>query len=138
MTGMTRYHDSLHRVTYAETDRMGFAYYANYFVWFEVGRTELIRASGLPYRELEEMGLMLPVIEASCKYSSPASYDDLLTIRASVSEFKGIRIRFAYHIIKDGKTIAEGMTYHAFMDKDGRPRKVPAEVRERIEKASDT
>ena len=132
-----RYHDHEHRVTYSETDQMGFAYYANYFVWFEIGRTELIRASGLAYRELEEMGFMLPVLEASARYISPVRYDDLLTIRSGVSEFKGIRIRFSYQILRDGLLLAEGMTFHAFMDKDGRPRKVSADVRQMIEKASE-
>ncbi len=127
--------DFPHRVTYAETDKMGFAYYANYLVWFEIGRTELIRASGLAYKELEEMGLYLPVIEASCSYKKPAKYDDLITISTKVAEFEGIRLGFSYEIIRDGQVLAEGRTLHAFMDKDGRPKKLPAEVRARLSEA---
>jgi acyl-CoA thioester hydrolase len=121
-------------VTYSETDQMGFVYYANYFVYFEIGRTELIRASGLPYRELEEMGYFLPVIESSCRYLGPARYDDLLTIRTRVTEFKGLKLKFGYEIIRDGKTLAEGMTLHAFMDKSGRPKRLPPAMKDRIEK----
>ncbi len=131
-----RYFDHTHRVTYSETDQMGFAYYANYLVWFEMGRTELIRASGLAYRELEEMGLLLPVIEASCRYVRPARYDDLLTIRTKISEFKGIRLAFSYEVLRDEELLAEGMTRHAFMDKNGRPVKLPKDVKSRIEEAS--
>jgi len=129
------YHDHEHRVTYSETDKMGFAYYANFLVWFEIGRTELIRASGLAYKELEDMGYMLPVIEATCRYIRPASYDDLVTIRTSVSEFKGVRLGFTYEILRDGVKLAEGGTMHAFMDSAGKPKKLPQELRERIEKA---
>jgi acyl-CoA thioester hydrolase len=129
------HHDFPHRVTYSETDRMGFAYYANYLVWFEIGRTELFRASGLAYKDLEDMGYMLPVIEASCRFMRPVHYDDLLTIRTRVSEFKGVRLGFAYAILKDGQVIAEGATLHAFMDKEGRPKKLPRDIRERLQKA---
>jgi len=125
-----------HRVTYAETDQMGFAYYANYLVWFEMGRTELIRASGLAYRELEEMGLLLPVIEASCSYQRPARYDDVVTIRTAVSEVKGIRLTFSYEVLRGGELLARGMTRHAFMDKNGRPAKLPKDIKSRIEEAS--
>ena len=134
---MSTYHEHTHRVTYAETDQMGFVYYANYFVLFEIGRTELIRASGMAYKALEDMGFLLPVIEASCKYISPAGYDDMLTIRTRVAEFKGIRLRFEYQVTRDGAVLAEGMTMHAFVDKEGRPKKLPKEIREVIERASD-
>ena len=126
--------DFPHRVTYAETDKMGFVYYGNFFVYFEIGRTELIRASGTAYQELEEMGYFLPVTEASCRYKSPARYDDLLTIRTSVTGFKGIRLAFSYEILRDGAVLADGETRHAFMDIDGRPRKLTAQVRDIIEK----
>jgi len=125
-------HDHPHRVTYAETDRMGFAYYGNYLTWFEIGRTELIRASGMAYRELEERGYMLPVIEATCRYHAPARYDDLVTIRTTLAEFKGIRMTFTYRILLDEKLLAEGETRHAFTDCDGRPVKVGRDVRAMI------
>ncbi len=124
-----------HRVTYAETDRMGFVYYANYLIYFEIGRTEYIRSSGMAYKELEDMGYMLPVLEASCKYHKPARYDDVLTIRTTISEFKGIRLGFTYEIIRDGIKLVEGTTSHAFVDIEGRPRKLSPELQEKIKKA---
>jgi acyl-CoA thioester hydrolase len=89
-----KHFDHEHRVTYAETDQMGFVYYANYLVYFEIGRTEYIRSSGMSYKQLEDLGYMLPVLEASCKYHKPAKYDDILTIRTKVTDFKGIRLVF--------------------------------------------
>jgi len=108
---------------------MGFAYYGNYLTWFEIGRTELIRASGMAYRELEDRGYMLPVTEASCRYHAPARYDDLVTIRTTLAEFKGIRMTFGYEILLDGRLLAEGATKHAFTDRDGKPVKVSKELR---------
>ncbi|HLB25994.1 MAG TPA: thioesterase family protein [Nitrospirota bacterium] len=128
-------HEHQHRVTYHETDKMGFVYYSNYLVYFEIGRTELIRASGLAYRELEDMGYCLPVIEASCRYHKPALYDDLLVIRTRASEFKGIRLGFDYEILREGITLAEGKTLHAFMDAQGRPRKLDRLLKEKLDKA---
>jgi len=130
-----RHFDFEHRVTYAETDRMGFVYYANYLVYFEIGRTEYIRSSGMAYKELEDMGYMLPVLSASCKYLKPARYDDILTIRTAISEFKGIRLGFSYEILRDGVKLVEGITDHAFVDIEGRPRKLSPEIQEKIKKA---
>jgi acyl-CoA thioester hydrolase len=130
-----RHFDFEHRVTYAETDRMGFVYYANYLIYFEIGRTEYIRSSGMAYKELEDMGYMLPVLEASCKYLKPARYDDVLTIRTTISEFKGIRLGFTYEILRDGIKLVEGTTSHAFVDIEGRPRKLSPELQEKIKKA---
>ena len=127
--------DHEHRVTYAETDRMGFVYYANYLIYFEIGRTEYIRSSGMAYKDLEDMGYMLPVLEASCKYLKPARYDDVLTIRTTISEFKGIRLGFSYEILRDGIKLVEGTTDHAFVDTEGRPRKLSPEIQEKIKKA---
>jgi len=127
--------DYEHRVTYAETDRMGFVYYANYLIYFEIGRTEYIRSSGMAYKDLEDMGYMLPVLEASCKYLKPARYDDVLTIRTTISEFKGIRLGFSYEILRDGIKLVEGTTDHAFVDTEGRPRKLSPEIQEKIKKA---
>ena len=127
--------DYEHRVTYAETDRMGFVYYANYLVYFEIGRTEYIRSSGMAYKDLEDMGYMLPVLSASCKYHKPARYDDILTIRTTITEFKGIRLGFSYEILRDGIKLVEGTTNHAFVDTEGRPRKLSPEIQEKIKKA---
>ncbi len=130
-----KHFDHEHRVTYAETDQMGFVYYANYLIYFEIGRTEYIRSSGMTYKQLEDMGYMLPVLFASCKYLKPARYDDILTIRTTISEFKGIRLGFSYEILRDGITLVEGTTSHAFVDTEGRPRKLSPEIQDKIKKA---
>lgn len=110
------------RVRYEETDKMGFVYYGKYFTWFEVGRTELFRELGIPYRSFEERGIMLPVTEADCKYKSSARYDDLVTIRTSVTRLSPVRIHFGYQILsEDERVLAYGNTGHAFIDKAGRP-----------------
>jgi acyl-CoA thioester hydrolase len=126
--------DFPHRVTYAETDKMGFVYYGNYLTYFEIGRTELIRSLGRPYSELEDEGYYLPVIEASCRYLKSARYDDLLTVRTEVSECKGVRLGFKYEILRDNEKIAQGMTLHAFVDGQGKPVRPPAWLLELLKK----
>ena len=121
------------RVRYAETDQMGFAYYANYLAWFEVGRCEWLRSLGWSYRDLEARdGIMLPVIEAHCEYRQPARYDDELLIRARGELASPVRVRFAYEVVRasDGAVLAEGRTVHASTDLTGRPKRLPAHVRE--------
>src|SRR6187402_2841716 len=86
------------RVRYAETDQMGVVYYANYFVWFEVARTDLLRTLGWTYREMEASGVMLPVIEASCQYKQPARYDDELEIRTRGVMRSPARLQFSYEV----------------------------------------
>ena len=130
--------DFPHRVTYAETDKMGFVYYANYLIYFEIGRTELIRSLGRPYSDLEGEGFYLPVIEASCRYLRPAKYDDLLTIRTEITEFKGARLGFRYNILRDNDKLAEGSTLHAFMDAHGKPSRPPEWLRDIIKSAGET
>ena len=120
------------RVRYAETDQMGFAYYANYMAWFEVGRCEWLRSLGWSYRDLEVRdGIMLPVIEAHCEYRQPARYDDELLIRARGELASAVRIRFCYEVVRasDGAVLAEGRTVHAATDRSGRPKRLPAHVR---------
>jgi acyl-CoA thioester hydrolase len=126
--------DFPHRVTYAETDKMGFVYYGNYLTYFEIGRTELIRSLGRPYSELEDEGYYLPVIEASCKYLKSARYDDLLTIRTLVSECKGVRLGFTYEVLRDDEKLAQGMTLHAFVDRQGKPVRPPTWLLELLKK----
>ena len=123
---------ALLRVRYAETDQMGFAYYANYLAWFEVGRCEWLRSLGWSYRDLEARdAIMLPVIEAHCEYRQPARYDDELLIRARGELASPVRIRFAYEVVRasDGTVLAEGRTVHASTDLTGRPKRLPAHVR---------
>lgn len=120
------------RVRYAETDAMGWVYYAVYLHYFEVGRTELIRKAWKSYREIEENGLKLPVLEAGCKYFRGAHYDDLLRIESRMSLLSGARIRFDYRILIDHENVlcAEGFTEHCFVSEAGRPVPIPKEMRE--------
>ena len=118
------------RVRYAETDKMGVAYHANYFVWFEVARCDLLRSLGSTYRDLEERGVMLPVIEAHCAYRTAARYDDELEIRTSGALLSPARVEFNYAVRRraDGAALAAGRTIHAAVDLHGRPRRLPADV----------
>jgi acyl-CoA thioester hydrolase len=119
-------------VRYAETDQMGVVYYSNYLVWFEVGRTDLLRDSGMTYRELEAEGVSLPVIEAHCEYHRPARYDDDLEVLTTGGLLSPVRVEFKYRIVKrqDGTELATGCTIHAVLDRDGRPCRLPARARE--------
>jgi acyl-CoA thioester hydrolase len=120
------------RVRYAETDRMGVVYYANYLVWFEVGRTEWLRQTGQSYREMERQdAVTLPVIEAHCRYWQPARYDDEIEIRTRATLLSPVRIRFDYQIVKaaEGTVAAEGYTVHAAVDTAGKPCRLPSRVR---------
>lgn len=112
---------------------MGLAHHAAYLLWFEIGRTELIREVGLSYRELEEdLGVLLPLIEVSVHYRAPARYDDLLTIRTRLIELGGVRIRFGYRIDRDEQLLAEGLTVHATCGRTGQPRRLPRELKEML------
>lgn len=118
------------RVRYAETDQMGVAYYANYFVWFEVARTDWLRAAGLAYRQLEAEGLFLPVTDAHCRYKAPARYDDDLDVHATARLVSPVRIGFEYTVIGPAGRLATGSTEHAMLDRQGRPIRVPDRIRE--------
>ena len=117
------------RVRYAETDKMGVVYYANFLVWFEVARADLLRGLGWTYREMEAAGVSLPVIEAHCEYLQPARYDDEIEIRTVAKALTPVRIRFDYEAWKAGDTLsATGHTIHAALGPDGRPRRLPGRV----------
>jgi acyl-CoA thioester hydrolase len=118
------------RVRYAETDQMGVAYYANYFVWFEVARTDWLRQAGVTYRDLEAEGIRLPVIEAHCTYRASARYDDELVVRATAARVSPARIAFEYEITGPGGIVAAGSTVHATADREGRPTRMPARLKE--------
>ncbi len=122
------------RVRYAETDTMGVVYYANYFVWFEVARCDLLRAVGATYRELEARGVLLPVIEAHCEFRDSARYDDDLEIATTGALLSPVRVEFRYEIVRqaDRALLATGRTVHAAVDDRGRPRRLPADVREAL------
>jgi acyl-CoA thioester hydrolase len=114
------------RVRYADSDQMGVAYYANYLVWFEVGRTEWLRARGYAYRTLESEGVFLPVTEASCKYLAPLRYDDLVWVITRVGKLGRTVVHFDYQILKeDGTAAATGHTEHCFLSRDGRIVRAP-------------
>jgi acyl-CoA thioester hydrolase len=108
---------------YSETDQMGVIHHGNYLNWFEVGRTACIREFGYTYREVEEKGLMLPVIEANLSYKSPAKYEDVVTILTRVSEYNGIRISFYYEIIRkeDRRSLVGGTTKHCWTNENMKP-----------------
>jgi acyl-CoA thioester hydrolase len=119
------------RVRYAETDQMGIAHHAEYLTWFEVGRTDLLRQSGMTYREMEADGVRLPVIGASVRYLRPAFYDDVLEVRTELTEFRGARMGFTYEVRRPGTEgpLATGSTEHATVDARGRPRRMPETLR---------
>ncbi|MGE0587796.1 MAG: acyl-CoA thioesterase [Cyclobacteriaceae bacterium] len=115
------------RVRYSETDQMGYVYYGNYAAYFEVARVESLRQLGMTYRELEEMGIMMPVLENKSKYIAPALYDDKLKIVTTIREKPGVRIRFEYEISNaEGEVIHQGETLLVFVNKKtGRPCRPP-------------
>jgi acyl-CoA thioester hydrolase len=119
------------RVRYAETDQMGVVYYANYFVWFEVGRTDLLRESGRNYRDMETEGFGLPVIEAQCTYRESAKYDDDIEVRTTGEMLSPVRVKFSYQVVRaaDAAMLATGSTIHATLDRHGRPCRLPDRVR---------
>src|SRR5262249_39618982 len=121
-------HEALLRVRYAETDKMGVVYHANYLIWFEIGRTEYCRARGFAYRDMEESeNAFLVVAESYCRYKAPAYYDDELIVRTHITELRRRSLRFGYEIIRatDGVVIAEGETGHVVTDANGRVRTLP-------------
>jgi acyl-CoA thioester hydrolase len=119
------------RVRYAETDQMGIVYYANYLVWFEVGRTDLLRLTGWSYREMEADGYALPVVEAHCEYRQSARYDDELEIVTTGVIVSLVRVKFEYQVVRahDGALLASGHTVHASLDTSGKPRRLPDRIR---------
>ncbi len=127
------------RVRYAETDQMGMVYYANYLIWFEVGRTDYCRQKGFAYRDMEkEDGLCIIVAEARCRYKAPARYDDEIEVRTCVRQVRRRVIVFGYEIYRrDGdELLAEGETVHVITDLEGRPRALPEKYRDLLVAAS--
>lgn len=123
-----------YRVPYADTDQMKVVYYANYLVYFERLRNELLRDTGCTYHQMEEDGLALPVIEAVCHYKASARYDDLLTISGWVSEIKGVRVTIQCEVRRGEELLVSGYTIHACIDiKTGRPCRVPKNLQSIVE-----
>jgi acyl-CoA thioester hydrolase len=124
-------HTTTLRVRYKETDQMGVVYYSNYFVWFEVARTELFRAIGYPYTRIEkEMALKLMVVKATCSYMMPAHYDDNIDIECSLSKLGNASIAFKYNVLRAKNLLADGETVHVFTDIFNKPKRIPDAIKE--------
>lgn len=140
--GKSRYTDAMMkglttklRVRYAETDQMGVVYYANYFVWCEIGRVEFLRGLGFDYKTMEvEDGCMLPVVEASCRYKASARYDDEVEIETRVTGLRQSLIKFAYRMVRagTGELLAEAETVHVVVNKDMEKQPMPTRYAEAI------
>jgi len=126
---MSDSHEITVRVRYAETDRMGLLHHANYIVYFEMGRTEMLRQSGVSYREIEDSGHLLVIVEVGCKFKRPAYYDDLLTIRTTVARVTHVKIVHHYQVLREGTLLAEGQSTLACVDREGRPQALPPILR---------
>ena len=115
-------HRTTTRVRYGETDKMGVAYYGRYMDWFEMGRTEYCRQSGRTYKDWEAEGIMLPVVEAHCRYKSSLYYDDEIEIETAITKLSRVSVEFTCRVFNKatGKLAAEGYTKHAFMSPDGK------------------
>jgi acyl-CoA thioester hydrolase len=127
------------RVRYAETDQMGVVYHANYFVWFEVGRVEFLRAMGFSYREMEENdACFIAVVDARCRYKAPAHYDDEITVRTSLKNVRESVIHFGYELVRvsDGTLLAEGETMHVVTDAEMKRRTIPEKYMQRFRDAA--
>jgi acyl-CoA thioester hydrolase len=125
-------HEFDFRISYADTDRMGVVYYANYYMLFERGRTELFRQMGFRYRDMEEkFKLFLPAMESRCEYLAPAYYDDLIRIRTFVSDLGGAHVSFTYDIVhaESGKLLAKGFTKHPFVNNNWKPVRIPKDLK---------
>jgi acyl-CoA thioester hydrolase len=122
------------RVRFAETDAMQVVYYAEYFVWFEVARTELFRSTGLPYSEIRKRGLHTPVVRAVADYKASARYDDEIVVKVMASKIGVSSIRLEYEVTKlpDNQLLCTGHTVHVFVGDDGKPRRIPPDLREKF------
>ncbi len=118
-------HETTVRVRYQETDRMGLLHHANFFTYFEIGRTEMLRAAGGNYRAMEDSGLYIVVVKAECCYAKPARYDDLLTIRTKVTRVTTAKIEHQYDVLRDGQPIAQGHVTMAMVDRQGKVQRIP-------------
>jgi acyl-CoA thioester hydrolase len=114
------------RVRYAETDRMGLLHHASYLVYFEQGRTELLRAHGLSYRDLEDQGFLLVLTRVQVRYRSPARYDDLVTLRTTLKRATHVKLEHGYEMFRDGLLLAEGETTLGCIDRQGKVQPLPS------------
>lgn len=141
MTGLAphRVVETSLRVRYSETDRMGIVYHANYIVWFEIGRTEWCRAAGVPYRAMEDAGLLILVTSVECTFRRSARYDDAIRVRAAMTELSSRGCAFGYEILGPEDTrLATGATRHVFADEEGKPRRAMPEILEPLARFRET
>ncbi|HEX9880085.1 MAG TPA: thioesterase family protein [Candidatus Binatia bacterium] len=133
---ITRYRVS-YRVIYGDTDQMGVAYYANYLKWFEMGRNEFMRKTGTPYTSIEKEGLVFPVIEVSCRYHSPARYDEVIVVETSLTSLGPVTLVFSYEVLKqkDNQVLATGWSKHACLNRQGQITKIPSHFQETMKPA---
>ena len=131
---MVAEHEIRVRVRYADTDTMQVVYYANYFVWFETGRVELLRSRGLVYRDLEKMGSYIPVVEAAASYKAPARFDDELIVKTRIARMGNSSMRFENEVYKlpGMELLCTGHTVHVLVGADGKSREIPAEIRSKL------
>ncbi len=122
---MLRQHEIQIRVRYRETDPMGVVHHANYFTYFELGRTEMLRDAGVSYRRMEEEGLLIVVAKAQCRYLRPARYDDLLTVRTTIKRITAAKIEHEYELLRDSEQLALGQITLAVIDRQGKICRVP-------------
>ncbi len=125
------------RVRYGDTDQMGWAYYGNYLRWFEIGRAEMLRALGRSYRSIEEDdGILLPVLEARCRYLQGARYDETVIIETGVLWVRRAKVRFGYRLVGEaGKPLAVGFTEHCFTDHQARPKRPTPALKDLLERS---
>ncbi len=119
-------------VRYGETDKMGVAHHTSYLLWFEIGRTGLLRESGRSYRELEESGFLLPVLECNVNFRVGAEYDDLVRIETAVARIRSRTVTFTYHAVRGDLVLATGWTRHLCVDTDNQYRRIPADILEAL------
>jgi acyl-CoA thioester hydrolase len=127
---MLQMHDTEIRVRYQETDAMGVLHHANYLTYFEIGRTELLRAAGYDYRRVEEGGLYMVIVEIGCRYRRPARYDDVLRLRTSNKRITAAKIEHEYQLFRGPELLAEGHSTLACVDRSGKLQRVPEWMRE--------
>ncbi|MBI1901807.1 MAG: acyl-CoA thioesterase [Planctomycetia bacterium] len=118
-------HEIEFRVRYPETDPGGFVHHGNYFTYFEMGRTELLRAQGRTYREMEDAGLFIVVVRAECRYHRPARYDELLKLRTTVTRVRAASIEHDYHLFRGDELLAEAHVVLGCVDSEGNPQRLP-------------
>ena len=127
---------SRYLILYGDTDAMGVAYYANYLRWFEMGRGEWLRESGVTYAQIEESGTYAPATQAYCHYLKPARYDDWIVVETDVEYVRKASIKFIYRVLRecDGEELVEGYTIHGFVNRDGKIVRAPQAILEAMKK----